>query len=101
MAVERSVEEIAGVLPEARLIAILRDPIERGYSSYLFHRRDGRERRSFEQAIREAGGSVRGGFVFSFFRLNPELCLRTSDAPSHLLHANKQAGRGPANLDLL
>lgn len=53
MAVGRTVEEIADVLPEARLIAILRDPIERGYSSYLFHRRDGRERRSFEQAIRE------------------------------------------------
>lgn len=44
---------IADHLPRVKLIAILRDPIERAYSSYLFHRRDGRERRTFEAAIEE------------------------------------------------
>ncbi len=44
---------IAGHLPRVKLIAILRDPVERAYSSYLFHRRDGREMRMFEKAIEE------------------------------------------------
>jgi hypothetical protein len=49
----RIAEEISDLLPDVRLVAILRNPVERAYSSYLFHRRDGRESRSFEQAIRE------------------------------------------------
>jgi hypothetical protein len=40
-------------LPHARLMAILRDPVERAYSSYLMHVRDGREKRTFLQAIRD------------------------------------------------
>jgi hypothetical protein len=38
-------------LPQVRLIAILRDPVERAWSSYWMTVRDGRERRSFEQAV--------------------------------------------------
>jgi len=53
MADRRIAEEISDLLPDVRLIAILRNPVERAHSSYLFHRRDGRERRSFDQAIRE------------------------------------------------
>jgi hypothetical protein len=65
MAVPRAAWEIADVLPQARLIAVLRDPIERAYSSYLFHRRDGRERRSFERAVREEReGTPREGLRF-------------------------------------
>lgn len=30
-------------IPDARLIAVLRDPVERAYSEFLFHMRDGRE----------------------------------------------------------
>jgi hypothetical protein len=41
-----------------RLIAILRNPIERAYSSYLFHTRDGRERRTLECAIEEERAAV-------------------------------------------
>jgi hypothetical protein len=44
---------IASHLPNVKLVAILRDPVERAYSSYLFHRRDGREERTFETAIDE------------------------------------------------
>ena len=46
-------DEIADLLPDARLVAVLRDPIERAHSSYLFHRRDGREQRPFERAVRQ------------------------------------------------
>jgi len=39
-------------VPDARIIAILRDPAERAYSSFLHMRRDGREPvTSFEQAL--------------------------------------------------
>ena len=39
-------------VPEARIIAILRDPTERAYSSFLHMRRDGRESvESFEEAL--------------------------------------------------
>lgn len=34
---------IAARIPDAKLIAILRDPVERAYSDYLMYRRDGRE----------------------------------------------------------
>ncbi len=44
---------IAERLPEARLIAVLRHPVERAYSSYLMHARDGRERRTFAEAVRQ------------------------------------------------
>lgn len=44
---------VAARLPHVRLIAILRHPVDRAYSSYLMHTRDGRERRSFAEATRE------------------------------------------------
>lgn len=46
-------ERIAARLPDVRLIAILRHPVDRAYSSYLMHSRDGREHRSFAEAIRQ------------------------------------------------
>jgi hypothetical protein len=46
-------EQIRHYLPGAKLIALLRDPAERAYSSYWMRVRDGRETRSFEQAVEE------------------------------------------------
>jgi hypothetical protein len=40
-------------MPEVKLIAILRDPIERCISHYKMSRRRGAERRSLEQAVSE------------------------------------------------
>jgi hypothetical protein len=52
-------EAIERHLPDVRLIAILRDPAERAYSSYLHMRRDGREpRHSFEAALEEEAARV-------------------------------------------
>lgn len=49
--------------PDMRLIAILRDPTERAYSSYLHMRRDGREPHdSFEAALEEEEVRVRGNW---------------------------------------
>ncbi len=42
---------IRSVLPEARLVAILRDPVERAWSQYWHQVRRGRERLPFEKAL--------------------------------------------------
>ena len=42
---------VAAMLPDVRLIAILRDPVERAYSHYQLAHRNGREPLSFEQAL--------------------------------------------------
>lgn len=44
---------IAARLPDVRLIAILRNPVDRAYSSYLMYVREGIETRSFEAAVRD------------------------------------------------
>lgn len=46
-----ALERIARTLPEARIIMMLRNPVDRAYSSYQHQRRAGRERHSFEEAI--------------------------------------------------
>ncbi len=55
-------ERMAGVVPGARLIALLRNPVERTYSDYQQVARKGRETRTFEEALGAAGKgwSVRG-----------------------------------------
>lgn len=44
---------MASVVPRARLIAILRDPVERAYSHYLHARTRGGERRTFREVVDE------------------------------------------------
>ncbi len=44
---------IYDTLPEAKLIVVLRDPVDRAYSHFTHNRRKGRERRSFAEAVRE------------------------------------------------
>jgi Sulfotransferase domain len=44
-------ERVAASLPDVRLIALLRDPIERAYSHYQLMVRTGREKLSFEDAV--------------------------------------------------
>jgi Sulfotransferase domain len=44
-------ERVAACLPEVRLIALLRNPIERAFSQYQKWRRMGREHLTFERAI--------------------------------------------------
>lgn len=48
---ERAIERMASVVPEAKLIAILRNPIDRAYSHYWWMRALW-ERLSFEEAVR-------------------------------------------------
>lgn len=54
LAVPLAPERIARMLPHAKLIVILRNPIDRAYSHYLMRRRQGREeRKTFEDVLSE------------------------------------------------
>ena len=44
-------ERVAATIPDVRLIAVLRDPVERAYSHYQMMRRSKREELSFEDAL--------------------------------------------------
>lgn len=44
-------EKIFRAVPEARIIIVLRDPVERAYSAYMHYVRDGWETLSFEDAL--------------------------------------------------
>ncbi len=47
-------------IPEAKLITILRNPVERAYSAFLYMRRDGREPlKEFHQALQAEEGRMR------------------------------------------
>jgi hypothetical protein len=51
MANRSAPERMAKVVPEARLIALLRNPVERAYSDYQMVARKDREHQTFEEAI--------------------------------------------------
>jgi lipopolysaccharide transport system ATP-binding protein len=53
-------ERMARIVPEARLIALLRNPVDRAYSHYQMELRRGKEARSFEDATQEEMTSVEG-----------------------------------------
>lgn len=46
-----ALDHAAELLPDARLVAVLRDPVERAYSHYWHLRAIGDERRSFQRAL--------------------------------------------------
>ena len=46
-----AVERMAATLPDAKLIAILRNPVDRAYSHYWHRRRERTESRSFEEVV--------------------------------------------------
>src|SRR2546423_1869146 len=49
----QAAERIKGVVPEARILIMLRDPVDRAYSHYWNDVREGLERRSFLDALAE------------------------------------------------
>jgi Sulfotransferase domain len=61
MAVRHAPERMARVVPEARLIALLRNPIDRAFSHHQQVARKGRETQTFEEAIETERGRPLGG----------------------------------------
>ena len=53
---------IRAAFPEARIVACLREPLDRAYSAWRMHQRDGTESRSFEQAIQDNAERLHSGF---------------------------------------
>ena len=53
-------ERMAKTVPDARLIALLRNPVERAYSQYQMQLRRGYEARSFGEAIQQEMAGKRG-----------------------------------------
>lgn len=51
MYIEEAPPRIAALIPDARLVAILRDPVERAYSHYWHNRAIGREELDFASAL--------------------------------------------------
>jgi hypothetical protein len=78
LATTRAASRIAGLIPSTKLVAIIRNPVERAYARFLGRSRDGLERRaSFAEIVREEmaqgllredahGTYVAGGFVFHY-----------------------------------
>jgi hypothetical protein len=54
-------ERMAEVIPQTRLIALLRNPVDRTYSAYYHRTRSGEETRTFEDSIKAALDSPRYG----------------------------------------
>ena len=55
-------------VPKAKLIAVLRDPVERAYSQYLFFVRDGQEPLTdFARALREEDTRIRNNWAFGHY----------------------------------
>ena len=64
---EKAVGRIEHHVPGARFIAVLRDPVERAYSSFLHKVRDGRETtRDFAEALTLEDGRVRNGWAYGW-----------------------------------
>jgi hypothetical protein len=70
---ERACEAIAGELPDVRLVALLRNPVERAFSDWLMYRRDGVEpeadfgRALDQQEARRRRGEATGWYVETGF----------------------------------
>ena len=64
----RAADRTAEVLPEARIIAVLRNPVERAFSGYLMQVRSGKEQRDAAEAFRGDAVFVDGGFYYERLR---------------------------------
>jgi hypothetical protein len=84
-------ERMAKTVPDARLVALLRNPVDRAYSHYQMWARRGDEVRSFGEATRqEMAGEARVGYLarglyaeqlerFSFFAERDQLLVLKSE----------------------
>lgn len=59
-----SAARIQALIPHVRLVASLRNPVDRAYSAYLFRVRIGKEKRSADRALRSGERWVRTGLYY-------------------------------------
>lgn len=65
-------ERLGNLVPKARLIAILRDPVPRAHSDWWMHLSRGDERRSFEKAVAQE----LNGPTYDQLAADPAMCRR-------------------------
>ncbi len=63
---------MARIVPGARLVYLVRDPVERAVSQYLYHRAEGTERRPIKEALLDPGSQYLARSHF-YARLKPYL----------------------------
>lgn len=59
---EQAAQNIISMLPDCRLVVLLRSPVERAYAGYLHLVRDGREQATFRQALDQEDERLRRGW---------------------------------------
>jgi hypothetical protein len=83
---------VAALLPDVRLLVLLRDPVERAFSHHQWERRYGRETLAFEEAL-----------AAEELRTAPEMRRLAADpdfyAPHHHRHAYRARGRYAEQLE--
>lgn len=62
LAIAEAPGRIRDLLPEVRLVAILRNPVDRAYSWYQYARRSQNEQRDFERFLKEDPMALEAGF---------------------------------------
>jgi hypothetical protein len=64
----RSIERIKYYIPQAKLIGILRNPVDRAYSNFIFFRRNNREPiPDFDTALQAEDRRIREGWASGYF----------------------------------
>jgi hypothetical protein len=63
----RAPERIQHYVPDMKMIAILRDPVERAYSGYLMHVANGTETLPFEEAIEDEPRRIRENWPGGYY----------------------------------
>lgn len=63
---EQAIPQIRNRLGEPRVLIVLRDPVERAFSNYLHHVRDGYEPKSFERALELEATRAEEGYWWGY-----------------------------------
>lgn len=85
-------ERIKGYVPEARIVALLRNPADRAYSSFLNAVRGGREPQSeFAQVLREEDDRIRDNWHY-IFRYRDRGCYYEQLKPYYEVFGRERVG---------
>lgn len=64
---EKTPKRISVTIPHAKIISILRNPVDRAFSAYCYHLRDGRESLSFKEALNQEEERIREHWQVGWF----------------------------------
>lgn len=91
-------ELIAQTLPEVKVIAILRNPVERAFSAFCYQTRDGYEYLSFAAAIEETESGLRDYLKLGFYYGQVKRYLETFAEEQVKIHLTDDLYRDPNSM---